>query len=74
MRRGSSSASHAEGPLKGVLGEYLDFEKGRISEVANRTIHVKQLQYHSHSQIDPNGTFSLLVLSLSCLLSHSFLT
>lgn len=40
----------------------LDFEKPssatcRRSEVSNMTIHLTQLQYHSHSQVDAKGIF-----------------
>ncbi|XP_028762060.1 uncharacterized protein LOC114720569 [Neltuma alba] len=47
-------------PLKGDYphGDFVhfDFDKGRISNVSNRKFHLTQLQYHSHSQLDPNGT------------------
>ncbi|XP_054809610.1 uncharacterized protein LOC129311363 [Prosopis cineraria] len=52
-------------PLKGDYphGDFVhfDFDKGtsaacRISNVSNRMFHLTQLQYHSHSQLEPNGT------------------
>lgn len=62
LKRLSNAGSHVGDFSLGDL-VHLDFDKGssatcRRSEVSNMTFHLTQLQCHSHSQIDGNGTFS----------------